>query len=121
MPSVILTIYQLAIGAAYGFGGAVHVMNLTGRGPEPPVEKRRVFRALDVLFLVLNTAVVIGLLTGSPIGLWAFFSVAGLQLLMYTAFAGYFASDTEQRAHLRGLVRFHLFTATLMGILLMAS
>ena len=118
MPAVALTIFCYLIALAYAFGGAMHVANLSGFGPPPPPGKERVFRALDMAYLLVNALVVIGMTVGVTWGYAAFFAAAGSQLVLYLGFTDYFASDADQRRQLRGLVGFHLTTATAMATLL---
>ena len=121
MPAVALTIFRYLIALAYAFGGAMHVANLSGFGPPPPPGKERVFRALDVAYLLVNALVVIGVTIGATWGYAAFFAAAGSQLVLYLGFTDYFASDADQRRQLRSLVHFHLITATVMATLLLLS
>ena len=101
MPTVALTAIRYLIALAYTFGGATHVANLLGFGPPPPPDKQRVFRALDVAYLLINALVVIGMIIGATWGYTAFFAAAGSQLVLYLGFTDYFASDADQRRQLR--------------------
>ena len=118
MPTVALSAFRGLIALAYTFGGAVHVANLAGYGPPHPTDKKRVFTALDVGYFGLDIAVVIGMMTGATWGFVAFFVAAGSQIALYVGFTEYFASSTDQRRQIRGLVRFHLATTALMASLL---
>ena len=118
MPTVALTVFGYLIAAAYTFGGAMHVANLLGFGSPPPPGKKRVYRSLDVAYVVANALVVVGMITGAMWGYVAFFAAVASQLVLYLGFTDYFASDADQRRQLQGLVRFHLTTATGMASLL---
>ncbi len=121
MPTIALSIARGLIALAYTFGAAVHVANLAGFGPTPPAGKNRVFAALDIVYLVLNVAVIAGMIAGAPWGYVAFFVAAGSQVVLYVGFTDYFAADADQRGQLRGLVRFHVATAAVMVALLAST
>ena len=121
MSTVALTVFGYVIAAAYTFGGLTHVANLLGFGAPPPEGKKRVYRSLDVAYILVNVLVVVGMITGAAWGYVAFFGAVVSQLVLYVGFTDYFASDAEQRHQLRGLVRFHLTTATGMATLLILA
>ncbi len=121
MPSLALTIFRGVIAIAYTFGGVTHIANLSGHGPPAPEGKRTLFRSLDVAYLVLDAAVVVGMVIGSTWGYVTFFAAAGSQLVLYVGFPGYFASTSDERRQLRGLVRFHVATAAAMTALLLTA
>ena len=107
-------IYQRVIAAFYVYGALVHAGNLLGFGPEIPENRKTVFTTLDVIFLVLDIAVVVGLWRRRTWGLVLFLTAAGAQLVMYLGFPDYFATSPEFRAQIRILVIFHVVTVSLM-------
>lgn len=85
------------VAAFYAYGALVHI--------------------LDIVYLVLDVVVVVGLLRGSWIGVGAFFLAATSQIALYTVFRGWvldvpaaFQRSSEDLAYLNGLVGFHTLT-----------
>ena len=110
-------VFRRLVAAFYAYGALVHAANLAGLGPPVPVDRAATFTVLDVVFLVVDTAIVIGLWTGRNWGLALFFLAAGAQLVMYTAFGAYFAFDEASRAAITQLVVFHLVSSAVMSSL----
>ena len=121
VPSLALTIFRGVIAIAYTIGGVTHIANLIGHGPPTPASKRIVFRSLDVVYVLLDATVVVGMVMGTAWGYATFFAAAGSQLVLYVGFPGYFASTDVERSQLRGLVRFHIATAAAMTALLLTA
>ena len=110
------------IAAFYAYGALIHVLNmlsLTGFDwGEAPVK----WQALDVVYLILDVTVVVGLLRGARIGVWAFYAAAFSQIALYNVFRDWvldvpdaFRRSAEEIAYLDGLVIFHLVTCVAMS------
>lgn len=113
LPRVIFWI----VAAFYAYGALVHILNIasmTGFSwPDAPLK----WQILDIVYLVLDVVVVVGLIRGSWIGIAAFFLAATSQIMLYTVFRGWvldvpaaFQRSAEDVAYLDGLVGFHVLT-----------
>lgn len=113
---------RFALAAFYAYGAAVHVANMlsmTGFAwPAAPLK----WQLLDILYLILDGVVVLGLLRDRRFGLIAFFVAAESQVLLYTVFRDWildvpnsFAEIASQTAYLDLLVGFHLVTMALVA------
>ncbi|MDX1468675.1 MAG: hypothetical protein R3258_04990 [Acidimicrobiia bacterium] len=114
-------VFRRFVAVFYAYGALVHAANLVGLGPPVPGDRVAVFTVLDVIFLVVDSAIVIGLWTGRNWGLVLFFLAAGSQMVMYVGFDGYFAFDEASRNSITQLIVFHLVSATVMFSLLWAE
>ena len=105
----------------YAYGAIVHVMNmlsLTGFDwRSAPVK----WQVLDIVYLVIDVVVVVGLLLSWKAGYVAFYLAALSQIVLYTMFRNWivdvppeFAVSDEQRSYLTGLVIFHSVTLVLV-------
>lgn len=111
----------IIIGLFYTYGAAVHVMNMLSMSGFNWLSAPLKWQALDVVYLILDAAVVLGLLFAFRIGLVAFFAAAMSQILLYTVFRKWiidvpaeFQRSPEEVAYLDGLVAFHVVTILLM-------
>lgn len=109
------------IAAFYAYGAAVHVMNMLGMSGFDWARAPLKWQILDIVYLVLDVIVAVGLVVGWRIGYVAFFAAAISQVALYTAFRSWivdvpeeFARTPEQVQHLDDLVIFHLVTAALV-------
>ena len=111
----------------YLYGASVHILNmlsLTGFSwPDAPLK----WQILDVVYLVLDLLVVVGIFTNRPIGFVAFYIAAISQIILYTVFQAWivdvpeaFAVTDDQRAYLTTLTYFHLVTILLVTAALLA-
>ena len=120
-----LRYYLLLVAAAYAYGALVHVLNmLSMTGFEWPIAPLK-WQVLDVAYLIIDVAVVIGLVTKRAFGIIAFLIGAVSQILLYTVFRAWiidvpaeFAPTVEQVAYLTSLVWFHIVTLGIFAILL---
>lgn len=111
----------LGIAAFYAYGALVHILNilsLTGFAWRIAPLK---WQLLDVAYLILDVTVVVGLLRGARIGIWAFYCAACSQIALYTVFRTWvldvpdaFLRTPEEIAYLDSLVLFHLATIAIM-------
>ena len=83
------------------------------------------WQALDVVYLILDVIVVVGLALSLKVGYAAFYLAAISQIILYTALRDWivdvpreFAVSDEQRSYLTGLVVFHCATLVLVSIVL---
>lgn len=103
--------------AIYAYGALVHILNITAKTgfpwPDPPMK----WQILDIVYLVLDIVVVVGLIKGSWIGVGAFFLAAMSQIMLYTISPDWvldvpadFQRSAEDFGQLDGLVGFHVLT-----------
>lgn len=109
------------VAAFYAFGAAVHVMNMLGMSGYHWAEAPFKWQALDVVYLILDVIVAIGLVLAWRIGLVAFFAAAISQIVLYTLLRSWildvpeaFARSQEEIGSLNGLVAFHAVTIILI-------
>ena len=121
-----LRYYLLLIAVAYAYGALVHVLNMlsvTGfEWSNAPLK----WQVLDVAYLIIDVAVVIGLIGKRAFGIIAFLIGAVSQILLYTLFRAWiidvpveFAPTPEQVTYLTTLVWFHIVTLGIFAILLL--
>ncbi len=109
------------IAAFYAYGALVHILNMlsmTGFAWRIAPLK---WQLLDVAYLILDVTVVLGLLRGARIGIWAFYCAAFSQIALYTVLRDWvldvpdaFQRTPEEIAYLDTLVLFHLATIAIM-------
>ena len=120
-----LRYYLLLIAVAYAYGALVHVLNMlsvTGfEWSNAPLK----WQVLDVAYLIIDVAAVIGLIGKRAFGIIAFLIGAVSQILLYTLFRAWiidvpveFAPTPEQVTYLTTLVWFHIATLGIFAILL---
>ncbi|CDO58462.1 hypothetical protein BN1012_Phect248 [Candidatus Phaeomarinobacter ectocarpi] len=116
--------YLLFIAAFYAYGAAVHVANMASLTGFDWLAAPRLWQALDVVYLVLDVAVVVGLLLRHASGLYAFIVAATSQIILYTVFRDDVAMlgtshalEPEQMAYLSTLVMFHIVTLVALALL----
>ena len=109
----------------YAYGAVVHVLNMLSLSgfdwQSAPVK----WKALDIVYLILDVIVVAGLLLSWKAGFVAFYLAAISQIILYTVLRSWimdvppeFAITDEQRSYLTGLVAFHCVTLILVTIAL---
>ena len=109
------------IAAFYAYGALVHVLNIldmTGfEWSRAPLK----WQVLDIVYLVLDIIVVVGLPGRLWVGYGALIVAAGSQILLYTVFRDWiidvpeqFARSPEEIAYLDWLVGFHIVTLVLV-------
>ena len=111
------------VAAFYGYGALVHVLNIAGLSSFDWMRAPLKWQILDVVYLVLDVIVVVGLAMGWRAGYWAFFAAAISQIVLYTIFRAWiidvpeeFARTPDEIAYLDTLVFFHLVTLGLVGL-----
>ena len=112
--------YLLA--TAYLYGASVHVANMMGVTGFSWREAPLKWQGLDVTYLVLDLAVVVGLFLLPKFGLGAFAVAAVSQIVLYTVFRSWildvppeFLPSPEQAGYLNQLVAFHATTLILVA------
>jgi hypothetical protein len=116
--------YLLLIAAFYAYGAAVHVANMASLTGFDWLAAPRLWQALDIVYLVLDVAVVVGLLLKHAFGLGAFIVAATSQIVLYTVFRDHVAMlgtphalDPAQVDYLTTLVAFHVVTVVIFALL----
>lgn len=123
---LILNVILWTVALFYAYGAFVHVANIAGLNgfdwPTAPLK----WQVLDVVYLVLDIVVAIGLIIGWRIGIVAFFVAAASQIVLYTAFRTWildvpeaFARTPEEIAYLDTLVAFHVITIAAVAVALL--
>ena len=109
----------------YLYGAAVHVFNILGlSGFDWKVAPLK-WQVLDVVYLVIDLLVVIGLILSWRAGFVAFYIAAISQIILYTVFREWiidvppeFSVSEAQRGYLTSLVIFHCVTIALVTLAL---
>jgi hypothetical protein len=108
------------IATFYAYGALVHVLNILGMTGFDWLDAPAKWQILDLVYLVLNVVVVIGLVVELSIGYLAFVVAAVSQIFLYTLFRDWivdvpevFARTPEEIAYLDTLVTFHIVTLLL--------
>ncbi len=116
--------YLLFIAAFYAYGAAVHVANMASLTGFDWLVAPRLWQALDVVYLALDVAVVVGLLLRHASGLYAFIVAATSQIILYTVFRDDVAMlgtphalEASQLEYLTTLVSFHVVTLVVFAVL----
>lgn len=105
----------------YAYGAVVHILNMLSLTGFDWLAAPLKWQTLDVVYLILDVTVVVGLFLGWKVGYAAFFLAAVSQIFLYTIFRDWiidvpseFAVTSEQRSYLTTLVIFHCVTLVLM-------
>jgi hypothetical protein len=105
------------IAGFYAYGALVHVLNILGMTGFDWVDAPAKWQILDIVYLVLDVAVVVGLLIGSPVGYVAFVVASVSQVILYTFLRDWivdvpepFTRSADEIAYLDTLVIFHVIT-----------
>ena len=115
--------FRLFFVAFYIYGASVHLLNMASRTgfawPNAPTH----WKALDIIYLIVDIAVVYGLLSGSRFGGVLLAGAAASQIVLYTAMRDWvlnvpedYAVDDAQRSYLNVLVGFHIITLIIIFV-----
>ena len=111
------------VAAFYAYGAVVHILNMAGFAGFDWLRAPLKWQVLDVVYLILDVAVVVGLVLGWRLGYFAFFTAAVSQILLYTVFRAWiidvpaeFARPPEEVRYLDSFVVFHIVTIALVGV-----
>lgn len=100
----------------YAYGAMVHVANLAGWSPMlESVDVPTHWVVADVVYLILDVAVVVGVWMRRWWGTVAFLVATTSQIVIYTFFASAFAIEPEHYAAIRRPVVFHIAALSLYG------
>ena len=109
------------IAAFYAYGALVHVLNIASLTGFDWAQAPRKWQVLDVVYLVLDIGVALGLVLRGRAGTVCFFLAAFSQIALYTLGRAWildvppaFARSADDLRYLDGLVAFHLVTVMLM-------
>ena len=109
-------LYVRILAVVLVFGGTVHVGNMLGMNGIPWNESQLHLRVMDVVLLVFNVVVGLGLWLRRPWAVVAFAAgIVAFQIIPYTLFRQYFMQRPEDAGTLVGLV---LTVSLLLGVLL---
>lgn len=125
MTKRICTIGFAIIALFYAYGALVHVMNMAGLMGFRWLDAPTKWQVLDLVYLVLDFIVAIGLVRRWQIAFAAFYVAAISQIVLYTLLRSWiidvppaFARSAEDIAYLDMLVGFHLLTVLIVSVLL---
>lgn len=109
-------LYVRVLAVILVYGGIVHVGNMLGINGIPWSESQFHLRVMDVVLLVFNVVVALGLWLRRPWAVVAFgLGIISLQVIPYTFFRSYFIQRPEDVTTLVGLVG---TVSLLLGLLL---
>ena len=107
----------------YFYGAIVHVFNIFSLSGFDWCAAPFKWKVLDVVYLVIDLVVAVGLIRGWKLGYLAFYLAAISQIILYTAFRDWivdvpaeFLVSEEQLGYLTTLVVFHCVTIALLTL-----
>lgn len=113
------------VAAFYAYGALVHIMNMLGLSGFDWLDAPPKWQILDVVYLILDVIVAVGLVLAWRLGFVAFFAAAVSQIVLYTVLRSWiidvpaeFQRSPEEIAYLDYLVGFHVVTIILVGVAL---
>lgn len=119
------TVVIWIIALFYLYGAAVHVFNILGLSGFDWRSAPLKWQILDIVYLVIDLLVVVGLILSWRTGFVAFYLAAFSQIILYTVFRDWivdvpaeFAVSEEQKGYLTSLVIFHCVTVVLITLAL---
>jgi len=105
----------------YLYGAAVHALNILGLSGFDWQTAPLKWKVLDIVYLIIDLLVVVGLILSWKAGFVAFYVAAISQIVLYTIFRDWivdvpaeFSVTEEQRGYLTSLVIFHCVTIVLV-------
>ena len=116
------------VSAFYAYGALVHVLNMLSLTGFDWFDAPAKWQALDIVYLLLDVAVCIGLVRRRQLSIYAFYLAGFSQVILYTALRDWimdvpeaYAITSAQDDYLTGLVVFHLITLTAVSFALFGS
>ena len=116
------------VSAFYAYGALVHVLNMLSLTGFDWFDAPAKWQALDIVYLLLDVAVCIGLVRRRQLSIYAFYLAGFSQVILYTALRAWimdvpeaYAITSAQDDYLTGLVVFHLITLTAVSFALFGS
>ena len=114
-----LSIYVRVLAVVLVYGAVMHVGNMLGLTGKPWMQTPLLFRVMDVVLLVFNLAVAVGLWLRHS---WAVVAVVAglvlLQIVPYTVFRRHFIQTPQDAQTLNGLIGTELVLLLILGVLL---
>ena len=115
------TVVIWIIALFYLYGAAVHALNILGLSGFDWQTAPLKWKVLDIVYLIIDLLVVVGLILSWKAGFVAFYVAAISQIVLYTIFRDWivdvpaeFSVTEEQRGYLTSLVIFHCVTIVLV-------
>lgn len=122
---IVPKITLLLVSAFYAYGALVHVLNMLSLTGFDWINAPFKWQLLDVVYLVLDVLVVVGLYRARLFAVFAFYVAAFTQILLYTLLRSWimdvpqeYAITTDQDSYLTALVIFHAVTLALVSVAL---
>ena len=119
----IATIILGVVAAFYAYGALVHVLNMASLNGFDLSQATLKWQLLDIVYLVLDIIVAVGLPLRWRVGYWAFCAAALSQIFLYTVFRTWvldvpenIARTANEAAYLNNLVLFHIVTIVLVSL-----
>ncbi|MDJ0615866.1 MAG: hypothetical protein QNJ63_03795 [Calothrix sp. MO_192.B10] len=97
-------IYLRVLACVFAYGAIVHAGNMAGLGGKPWLETPSLWRIADIVYLILDIAAVIGLWQRKVWGIGLFLLAFSSQFVLYTIFIDYFASNSQEKQTIYGLL-----------------
>jgi hypothetical protein len=112
------SLYVRFLAVLLTYGVLMHVGNIVGWTGRPWLETPVLWRVMDIVLLLFNAIVAIGLWVRVPWAVVAFvLGIIALQIIPYTVFRPYFAATPEQVKAINGLVvTMAVLLAVLVGV-----
>ena len=105
----------------YGYGALVHILNMAGMSGFDWLNAPVKWQVLDIVYLLLDLTVVVGLIRIARVSVAAFYIAAISQIILYTIFRKWvidvpenYAVSPDQESYLSVLVIFHVITLVLV-------
>ena len=119
-----LLLFMRAMALVYVYGAAVHVMNIAGVSGFDWFAAPLKWQVLDIVYLVVDAAVVIGVMARRRFAVLLFIAAALSQIVLYTALRGWildvppdFAFLPAEVGYLDRFVLFHAATLVIFVLL----
>ena len=113
-------IYLRVLALVLLYGGSVHVGNMLGFSGTPWQQTPLIWRVMDVVLLVFNIVVAVGLWRRAPWSVVAYVSgILALQVVPYTLFRKEFVRSPADATALNGLLWTHAVLFAVLLILLL--
>ena len=115
----VTAIYRKTIAIALLYGATVHIGNILGIGGTNWLDTPLLWRIMDLMLLVFDLVVAIGLWRGYALSVWFLFAGIGLlQILPYTLWRSYFILQPEDAEVINGLLGTEILLLSLFVLLL---
>ncbi|HAC63371.1 MAG TPA: hypothetical protein DCF68_07470 [Cyanothece sp. UBA12306] len=113
------SIYLRIVAIALFYGGLVHIINITGLGGTPWNQTPTLWRVMDIILLIFDLFVSLGLWLRKTEAIIAFFvGIILLQIVPYTVFKQFFVTVPEDINTLNGLIVTEIILMAILLILI---